>query len=195
VSPRHRRIGPTFVDEDQVFRIDARHLPAEGPSRLLNLAGVPLLGMKDLLLASDSQFLQGTADRRETAIDGQTLAQLFEGGIGLLADEFKKPLSVLVIESPKPAAAMGLGSNRSGFTTVPQQTFDESEAGPEPTGDLPKGTLVLIDRGDDSCTKILRIRPHGTPPHGDLPSSRGPNERGGTPRLTPAATGRPAGAL
>jgi hypothetical protein len=69
--------------------------------------------------------LQGAADRHEAAIDVQALAQLFEGGIGLLVDEFAELLELVGVESRKSSAAMGLGFNRAGFATALQQSHDE----------------------------------------------------------------------
>src|SRR5262249_12944831 len=154
-----------------------RDLSQELLPLLLAFRGVPLLGMKDLLLARDLQLLQGAHDRHGAAIDTQSLAQLLKRGVGLLAEQLPESLELRRPQRRLSSTAMRLGFDGAGGAVPLQQSSDKGDTDQETLCDLVQRAFSSLDSLDDAPSEISGIGGHGSPPYQDLPSNYAPTER------------------
>jgi hypothetical protein len=85
---------------------------------------------------------------------------LLQGGVGLVADQFREALLVVRPQTRRRATAVRLGVQSAGAAAPLEQADDEREADAEPSGDLTLGALTVIDGRRDPLAKILRVRTH-----------------------------------
>jgi hypothetical protein len=172
-------MGCTLVDKDQPMRVHAGQFLAELPPLLLDLRAVLLVGVENLLLAREPELLQGAPDGRKAARDIEPLAQVLEGGIGLLANQLLESLQVVLPKRGGASAGRRFGIPRAGATMELQQVDDEREAHEEALSDLAQQALLRVDAIDDAWSEILGIGGHGSPPdrRQNLPTNRMPTKR------------------
>src|SRR5437868_5962753 len=91
-------------------------------------ANVAVTPAGHLPLAWQPQFGQGARDGHEAAREAESLAAFLERGIGLLADQFPKPLQILWPEHGGVAAAVRSGLDRAGRAMEMEQPYDEGDA-------------------------------------------------------------------
>ena len=118
--------------------------------------------MQVLLLERQLPASQGPPDRGQAAPEAAPLPELFQRGVGLLADQFVEPLLVARPQGRGRGAAVRLGVQRPGGATPPEQAGDEREADAERRGDLALGALAVIDGRRDPFPKVDRIGAHGS---------------------------------
>ena len=94
----------------------------------------------------------------------QAVAELGEGGIGLLADEGDQALAALVIHFGGGSAGMGEGGEGTGLASALQQASDPGGADAEEGGDGGAGAAALIAGSDDPLAEILGVGLHGSIP-------------------------------
>ena len=107
-------LAPHSSTKTSRSRVHAGELLAEFAPLLLDLRAVLLLGTGHLLLAWQPQLSQGARDGHQAAREAEPLAAFLERGVGLLADQFPKPLQILWPEHGGVAAAVRSGLDRAG---------------------------------------------------------------------------------
>ena len=177
VGPRHRRVGPAFVHEDQPVRVHAGQGLTECLPSLLDLRADPARWRAGPSSCAATPACPGRDDGHDAASDAEALAQFLERRIGLLADQLAEPLQVLRSQRRRMSAAVGLGLDRAGTAVGLQQADDEREAHDEAASDLAQRALTSLDGVQDALSEIVGIGGHGSPPHGDLRSNRMPSHR------------------
>jgi hypothetical protein len=108
-------IGPHFIDENHLLRIQGTSLPQEA----LALLWVAFLREEFLLFAPQPQFLEGATHRGQTGANLrpllEPLLQLLEGRIGLLLDQSPQLLQLRPCQHRRKTAPVRLGCQAAGF--------------------------------------------------------------------------------
>jgi hypothetical protein len=166
------------------LRLDRFHRATERAAFLLDIGTVSLIGVLGLLLAGQSQAAQGPPQGCQTASEAAPLAQLLQGGVGLLADQFREASPVVRPQGKGRATPVRLRVQGAGVAASLEQADDEREVDAEPSGDLALGALMMINCGRNPLAQILRV---GT--HDDLLRLQSPGASASTPReFFPSAT-------
>jgi hypothetical protein len=97
-------------------------------------------------------------------VDGraEAVAQLSQGGVGLLGDEGGETVTALGGHLGRGAAGVGLGGERAGLPAALQEAANPGGADAEQVGDLLAGAAALVAGADHPLTQVLGIRFHAT---------------------------------
>jgi len=106
----------------------------------------------------------------------QAVAELGEGGIGLLAHEGEQALAAWLIHLGGRPAGVGEGGEGAGLAAALQQASDPGGADAEEGGDGGAAEAALIAGVDDPLAEVLGVGLHGSVPfllHSTQPATRG----------------------
>jgi hypothetical protein len=95
-------------------------------------------------------------DGHHGAGDAGQIAQLLQGGIGLLVDQFAQLLERFALEGGGMTASMGLGFYGTRFAIQNQQIGHGLTTDPEAGGNLKLIALPAVVRVNDALTQIVR---------------------------------------
>src|SRR6202041_756456 len=148
----HGGVYPRLVEEDEAAGVDARRTAAEGPPPMLDIGAVLLGGVHDFFFNRQSQPVQGAGDGAEVDGSAQAVAQLGQGSVGLLGDEYQQAVTVLRGQLERRTTTMRLGVEGAGLATALQQSADPSRGDAEKVGDLLAGAAALVAGTDHALT-------------------------------------------
>jgi hypothetical protein len=88
--------------------------------------------------------------------DAGSFAQLLQGGIGLLGDQFAQLLEGITLEGRRMTASVGLGFNGTRLAIQLQQSADATATDLEAGGNLFLIALPAVVCINDSLTQVVR---------------------------------------
>jgi hypothetical protein len=87
----------------------------------------------------------------------QPVAQLGQGGVGLLGHQDQQARAAVVGHLGRGAAAAGLGGEGPGFAAALEQAANPGDADAEEVGDLLAGAPAGVAGAHDALAEVLRV--------------------------------------
>jgi hypothetical protein len=91
---------------------------------------------------------------------GEAVAQLGQGGVGLLADQDDETVAALRIDLDASGSAAGQGGEGAGLAAALEQASDPGGGDAEEVGDLLAGAGLLVAGADDPLAEVLGVSLH-----------------------------------
>ena len=110
--------------------------------------------MQALLLARQTEAVDGVPQCLQTAREATALLQLLQRGVGLLPYQLGEAFQVVGPEGRRRSAPVRLGVKRPGGSATLKQANDEGGADAKKSGNLTNRAFVMIDGGHDPFSKI-----------------------------------------